>query len=165
MTSSSLDWIKQNKLICDKMLICSNITNPGSLKKAAGIRYVVSFCPNNSVSSHRRWRQGWRQCRCAKDSRPLCADLDRRSESRKSSKTKVIQIPKTVKKPKKQNSKNVRKTHINNKKPHFSVRFWWGKADSLFCGKATPVASVHRTLAKSRLSNPRKPKIKKFRPS
>ncbi len=26
--------------------------------------------------------------------------------------------------------------------------------DSLFCGKATPVASVHRTLAKSRLSSP-----------
>jgi hypothetical protein len=28
--------------------------------------------------------------------------------------------------------------------------------DSLFCGKATAVASVHRTLAKSRLSSPTK---------
>ena len=28
------------------------------------------------------------------------------------------------------------------------------QTDSLFCGKATAVASVHRTLAKSRLSNP-----------
>ena len=26
--------------------------------------------------------------------------------------------------------------------------------DSLFCGKATPVATVHRTVAKSRLSSP-----------
>jgi hypothetical protein len=32
--------------------------------------------------------------------------------------------------------------------------FWQGRTDSLFCGKATAVASVHRTLAKSRLSNP-----------
>ncbi len=117
-------------------LICSNITNPGSPKEAAGIRYVVSFCPNNSVSSHRRWRQGWRQCRCAKDSRPLCADLDRRSESRKTGKTKVIQIPKTVKKLKKQNSKNVREIHINNKKPHFSVRFWWGEGGFAFLRKS-----------------------------
>ena len=30
---------------------------------------------------------------------------------------------------------------------------WWAK-DSLFCGKATPVATVHRTVAKSRLSSP-----------
>ena len=111
-------------------LICSNITNPGSLKKAAGIRYVVSFCPKRSVSSHRRWRQGWRQCRCAKDSRPLCADLDGRSESGKNGKTKVIQIQKTVKKPKNKNSKKVRETHTSNKKPHLSVRFWWGKVDS-----------------------------------
>ena len=29
-----------------------------------------------------------------------------------------------------------------------------GEVDSLFYGKATPVASVHWTLAKSRLSNP-----------
>ena len=29
-----------------------------------------------------------------------------------------------------------------------------GRTDSLFCGKATAVASVHWTLAKSRLSNP-----------
>ena len=31
---------------------------------------------------------------------------------------------------------------------------WWAKMDSLFCGKATPVATVHRTVAKSRLSSP-----------
>ena len=30
---------------------------------------------------------------------------------------------------------------------------WWAK-DSLFCGKATAVATVHRTVAKSRLSSP-----------
>ena len=35
-----------------------------------------------------------------------------------------------------------------------STRSWWGKVDSLFCGKATPVATVHRTVAKSRLSSP-----------
>ena len=33
---------------------------------------------------------------------------------------------------------------------------WWAKTDSLFCGKATPVATVHRTVAKSRLSSPTK---------
>ena len=38
-------------------------------------------------------------------------------------------------------------------KPKLQV-LWWGRTDSLFCGKATAVASVHRTLAKSRLSNP-----------
>ena len=27
--------------------------------------------------------------------------------------------------------------------------------DSLFCGKATPVETVHRTVSKSRLSSPR----------
>ena len=31
---------------------------------------------------------------------------------------------------------------------------WWGRTDSLFCGKATPVETVHRTVSKSRLSNP-----------
>ena len=31
---------------------------------------------------------------------------------------------------------------------------WWAKMDSLFCGKATPVATVHWTVAKSRLSSP-----------
>ena len=30
----------------------------------------------------------------------------------------------------------------------------WGRTDSLACGRATAVASVPRTLAKSRLSNP-----------
>ena len=30
---------------------------------------------------------------------------------------------------------------------------WWAK-DSLSCGKATAVATVHRTVAKSRLSSP-----------
>jgi hypothetical protein len=29
-----------------------------------------------------------------------------------------------------------------------------GKTDSLFCGKATAVATCHRHVAKSRLSNP-----------
>ena len=32
--------------------------------------------------------------------------------------------------------------------------FWWGMVDSLRCGEATAVATVHRTVAKSRLSNP-----------
>ena len=32
--------------------------------------------------------------------------------------------------------------------------FWWGRTDSLRCGEAMAVASVHRTLAKSLLSNP-----------
>ncbi len=36
----------------------------------------------------------------------------------------------------------------------FRIRDWWGKVDSLFCGKATAVATVHRTVAKSPLSNP-----------
>ncbi len=31
---------------------------------------------------------------------------------------------------------------------------WWAKMDSLSCGKATAVTSVHRTLVKSRLSSP-----------
>ena len=31
---------------------------------------------------------------------------------------------------------------------------WWARMDSLFCGKATPVATVHRTVAKCRLSSP-----------
>lgn len=35
-----------------------------------------------------------------------------------------------------------------------STTFWWGRTDSLACGRATAVASVRRTLAKSRLSNP-----------
>ena len=38
---------------------------------------------------------------------------------------------------------------------HTDVRyFWWGKVDSLFCGKATAVAARHWRAAKSRLSNP-----------
>jgi hypothetical protein len=40
-----------------------------------------------------------------------------------------------------------------------STRSWWGKVDSLFCGKATPVAACHRHTAKSRLSNPKIQKI------
>ena len=32
--------------------------------------------------------------------------------------------------------------------------YLWERMDSLFCGKATAVATVHRTVAKSRLSNP-----------
>ena len=35
--------------------------------------------------------------------------------------------------------------------------------DSLFCGKATAVAAVPRTVAKSRLSNPQKSKKTSFR--
>jgi len=35
-----------------------------------------------------------------------------------------------------------------------SFFFWLPLLDLLFCGKATAVASVHRTLAKSRLSSP-----------
>ena len=40
-------------------------------------------------------------------------------------------------------------------KPPYPYAFlkWWAK-DSLFCGKATAVATVHRTVAKSRLSSP-----------
>ena len=34
------------------------------------------------------------------------------------------------------------------------VFLWLPLLDSLFCGKATPVATVHRTVAKSRLSSP-----------
>ena len=37
--------------------------------------------------------------------------------------------------------------------PHIRFLKWWAK-DSLFCGKATAVATVHRTVAKSRLSSP-----------
>ena len=37
--------------------------------------------------------------------------------------------------------------------PSFFFWKWWAK-DSLFCGKATAVATVHRTVAKSRLSSP-----------
>ena len=57
-------------------------------------------------------------------------------------------------------SKNIqrlkpRSLPLNAENPeHFRVRDWWGKVDLLICGKATAVASVHRTLAKSRLSNP-----------
>ena len=40
-----------------------------------------------------------------------------------------------------------------------STRSWWGKVDSLFCGKATPVAACHRHTAKSRLSNPKIQKL------
>ena len=41
-------------------------------------------------------------------------------------------------------------------KPPYPFSFckkWWAK-DSLSCGKATAVATVHRTVAKSRLSSP-----------
>ena len=38
--------------------------------------------------------------------------------------------------------------------PSGLVFLWWGRTDSLRCGEATAVASVHWTLAKSRLSNP-----------
>ena len=31
---------------------------------------------------------------------------------------------------------------------------WWAKMDSLSCGKATPVETVHRTVSKCRLSSP-----------
>ena len=34
------------------------------------------------------------------------------------------------------------------------ITFWWGRTDSPGCGRTTAVASVHWTLAKSRLSNP-----------
>ena len=40
-----------------------------------------------------------------------------------------------------------------------SAFVWWGRTDSLFCGKATAVATCHRHVAKSRLSNP--PSIQK----
>ena len=40
------------------------------------------------------------------------------------------------------------------KEPHRSAVLWLPLLDSLFCGKATPVATVHRTVAKSRLSSP-----------
>ncbi len=33
-------------------------------------------------------------------------------------------------------------------------RGWWANMDSLFCGKATAVATCHRHVAKSRLSSP-----------
>ena len=36
--------------------------------------------------------------------------------------------------------------------------FWHARQDSLFCEKATAVATVRRTVAKSRLSNPSKHK-------
>ena len=36
----------------------------------------------------------------------------------------------------------------------FPVLFWLPLLDSLCCGKATAVATVHRTVAKSRLSGP-----------
>ena len=32
--------------------------------------------------------------------------------------------------------------------------FWWERVDSLFCGNASAVAKLPRSLAKSRLSNP-----------
>ena len=34
------------------------------------------------------------------------------------------------------------------------VLYWLPLLDLLFCGKATAVATVHRTVAKSRLSSP-----------
>ena len=37
---------------------------------------------------------------------------------------------------------------------HSYFKKWWAKMDSLCCGKATAVATVHRTVAKSRLSSP-----------
>ena len=43
------------------------------------------------------------------------------------------------------------------KKKHLQSQvlfFWLPLLDSLFCGKATAVATVHRTVAKSRLSSP-----------
>ena len=38
--------------------------------------------------------------------------------------------------------------------PYGVATFWWERVDSLFCGKATPVATCRRHVAKSRLSNP-----------
>ena len=40
--------------------------------------------------------------------------------------------------------------------PPYLPRKWWAKMDSLCCGKATPVETVHRTVSKSRLSSPRR---------
>ena len=49
---------------------------PAARNKAAGILVILSFCPTRHVSSHRRWRQGWRQCHCVEDSRPDSRDPD-----------------------------------------------------------------------------------------
>ena len=37
--------------------------------------------------------------------------------------------------------------------PPYLPRKWWAKMDSLCCGKATPVETVHRTVSKSQLSS------------
>ena len=50
----------------------------------------------------------------------------------------------------------VNREKVKSKTPErFRIQvFWWGMVDSLFCGKATAVATCHRHVAKSRLSNP-----------
>ena len=50
-------------------------------------------------------------------------------------------------------------TSVNLQPIHYSLlpitsKKWWAKMDSLCCGKATAVATVHWTVAKSRLSSP-----------
>ena len=53
-----------------------------------------------------------------------------------------------------------------NRPTYGGAVFWCLVGDSLFCGKATAVATVHRTVAKSRLSNPRlKGKVSKKHPA
>ena len=65
-------------------------------EKAAGCRCYVSSCPNRHVSSHRRWRQGWRQCLSEKDSRPDGSDHDTRSEEAGKAKNSTGLRPKIV---------------------------------------------------------------------
>ena len=45
------------------------------------------------------------------------------------------------------------KSHFRGTSVNLFKKKWWAK-DSLSCGKATAVATVHRTVAKSRLSSP-----------
>ena len=59
-------------------------------------RVYFPSCPNRHDLSHRRWRQGWRQCLSEKDSRPGGPDHDARSEEAGKAKNSTGLRPKIV---------------------------------------------------------------------
>ena len=99
---------------------------PGCKEKAAGCRCYFSFYPNRYISSHRRWRQGWRQCLSEKDSRPDSSDHDTRSEGAKIIKNSTGLCPKTVvREPVLFSQKLIKKfgnCREKSKTPHLSMR-------------------------------------------
>ena len=89
-------------------------------------RVYFPSCPNRHDLSHRRWRQGWRQCLSEKDSRPDSSDHDTRSEGAKIIKNSTGLCPKTVvREPVLFSQKLIKKfgnCREKSKTPHLSMR-------------------------------------------